>query len=144
MSETPPDDRPASVDEQTATAYRLTDYYVNEFRLRIGQPQPDFDRYLAEHSYRSYTLLTAHNPYSVALPAPVNAARHRTLLTLVRQLGLTYLPARGEAPGGDWPTEVGVCLLDVPLTQVVQLGRVYEQNALVRGRRWEPPRLIWL
>ena len=143
MPLTPTDRPPLPPDQQFAEAYRRADYRVNGLLLKIGQPHPDFDRYLAEHGHTDFVILTAYNPCSTPLPPPVNAARHRTLLLLVDQLGLDQLTASGSDPEGNWPAEHGLCLF-VDSVFGGHLGRFYAQHAIVAGSLGTLPRLVWL
>ena len=142
--DTPPSDSlPLMIDQRLTDVYRAAYYRVNGYTLKIGHVNPDFDAWLTERGYRRYCFLTAHNPRSTPLPAPVNAARHRTLLSFADRLGIPYVAASGSSPSGDWPTEEGVCLFDCPLDHARELGNLYEQHALVVGVVGGPPELFW-
>lgn len=138
-------DEPARrADEKWGAAYRRAHYRVNDFSLRIGRPHPEFDTWLTRAAATHYLILTAHNPYSTPLPSPVNAARHATLLALLDARGYRYVAASGHDPAGSWPAEHGVCLLDAPEWEGPEIGRLFEQHALVEGRRGGSPKLLWL
>lgn len=143
MPSPPSDQSTHSPDQSLEEAYRAADYRVNGQLLKIGRPHPEFDRWLSEQQYTTYYLLTAHNPYSTPLPPAVNALRHRTLLRLLDGLGMDYAPASGGDTAGTW-TEEGVCLFDVPLRTADQLGKIYEQHAVVHGSRGGQALLRWL
>ena len=143
MTPNPTDRSPLPPDQHLAVAYRRADYRVNGLLLKIGHPHPDFDRYLAELGHTDFVILTAYNPRSTPLPQPVNAARHRTLLLLVNHLDLDHVPASGSDPGGDWPTEHGLCLF-VDAALGIHLGNFYAQHAIVVGSLGTLPRLVWL
>ena len=144
MTRTPHDERSTLPDERLQRAYHHADYRVNGYVLKIGQPHPDFDRWLLERGVHAYVLLTTYNPGSTPLPPAVNEARHRTLLRLLEGRGMHWIPASGSDPENDWPEEHGVCLLDAPATDARELGRLYEQHAIVEGFRDGAPVLYWL
>ncbi|PPK88879.1 uncharacterized protein DUF3293 [Neolewinella xylanilytica] len=144
MSLTSPDEQNGLPDERLARAYREADYRVNDTVLRIDEPHPDFDRLLSERQCTYYFFLTAFNPRSTKLPPSVNEARHRTLLTLVAGRGWAYLSASGADPKNDWEEETGLCLLDPPREEALEVARLYEQHAIVEGRRGATPVLTWL
>ncbi|CAH0999662.1 hypothetical protein LEM8419_00962 [Neolewinella maritima] len=140
----PPTDQSTGLpDQHLRDAYRRADYTVNGQRLKIGQPHPEFDRWLAELGHSSYTILTAYNPLSTPLPQVVNAARHRTLTALVDQLRYAHVVASGSDPAGHWPDEHGLCLFDLPEEKSIHLARLYEQHAIVVGGLGRTPRLLY-
>ena len=144
MSLPPNDERPSFPDERLVRAYRNADYRVNGTVLKIDEPHPDFDRHLASAGAEYYTFLTAYNPRSTPLPPVVNEARHQQLLQLLAGRNLRFLPASGSDPANDWEEEIGVCLLDPPPEEALEIGRLFEQHAVVEGRRGGPARLRWL
>ncbi|MBB4078556.1 hypothetical protein GGR28_001169 [Lewinella aquimaris] len=125
-------------------AYLNARYTVNGISLKIGEPHPEFDRWLSERSAFRYAILTAHNPQSRPLAPTVNQARNDTLQVLLDQLQLEYVPASGEDPAGVWPSETGFCILDGRPTAPREIGRLYEQYAIVVGERGGSPGLRWL
>ncbi|NJB87607.1 hypothetical protein GGR26_003391 [Lewinella marina] len=131
-------------DEKLAQAYRNAVYVVNGYELKIDEPHPDFDAWLSRRGHRYYLILTAFNPYSTPLPEPVNEARHHTLIELLDRRGMPYVAAAGSDPEGGWPEERGVCLLDPSPEAGCAIGRLYQQHAIVVGRRGESPDLVWL
>ena len=140
----PTDESPALLDDRLRQAYRTAHYWVNGLLLQIGQPQPDFDHWLARRGYRDYSLITAYNPFSTPLSAPVNEARHRTLVQLVERLRLPHVAASGSDPGGSWPDEHGLCIFAPGTHFGRHLGRIYQQHAIVVGSRGSAPRLLYL
>jgi hypothetical protein len=144
MPPTPSDKSTAFPDQSIQDAYRGADYRVNGFLLRIDVAHPGFDTFLEGQGVEYYVVLTADNPRSVRLAPPVNQARRDTLLQLLKVRGSRYVAATGEDPQGRWPVEEGVCLLDPSPEDARELGRLYEQHAIVEGRRGGCPTLHWL
>lgn len=144
MPEPTSDESTLPPDERLDRAYRRARYVVNDFSLEIDVPQPDFDAWLTRRGCSTYAILTAWNPRSTPLPAAVNAARQATLESLLRRRGLSFVPAAGTDPEGEWPAEHGVCLLDPPPDAARELGVIYEQHAIVVGDVGGSPTLLWL
>ena len=141
----PFNDRPPTPpDQQLDRAYRGACYEVNDYTLKIGQPHPNFDRWLAEVHYSTYLIVTAHNPESLLLPAAENLARELQLIHFAEAHGLTFIPSRASDPTGAWAAETGLCLLDVSRADGYAIGRRFAQNAVVEGERGGLPRLVWL
>ena len=144
MPLTPNDERKSFPDERLVRAYRNAEYRVNGSILKIDEPQPEFDRQLSEKGVRYYVILTAYNPRSSSLPPAVNQARHQTLLQLLDARNMDYLAASGADPQNEWEEEIGVCLLNPAPEEAYEIGRLYQQHAVVEGYRGEDPKLIWL
>lgn len=144
MPDTPTDRPPPSIDQSLVDAYRSAHYTTNGFTLKIGEPHPEFDNWLSQRSLHKYCLITAHNPLSHPLPAIVNQARHRTLVQLLDRLKMIYTDASSSDPSGEWPAEPGVCLFDVAPARAREIGRLYQQHAIVEGHRGGVPELYFL
>ncbi|WP_020571402.1 DUF3293 domain-containing protein [Neolewinella persica] len=144
MSAPSSDERPAHYDEQLNVSYTSAEYVFHEFVLKIGQHHPDFDDWLTEQGYRKYAFLTAFNPRSVLYSPADNTERQESLHQLLRVGGLPFAPAAGRDPEGNWPTEIGVFLFDVPSGEVHELARVFGQNAVVEGKVAGVPFLVWV
>jgi hypothetical protein len=124
----------------TAFWAEFPDRYV---RLRVGDPSPDVDTALSETGADSWAFVTASNPRSELSTPTQNRQRHDALLRRVRDLGWPFVPGIGAGEVGDWPPEVSLLILGIPLFEAQDLGREFEQNAIVVGRRGEPARLHW-
>lgn len=157
-----------------ARAYRLTGYQVGDAEIRIGRRGPDLvipgDPCAARHergvgaapareintlprvrptfqeskaralgiSHREATLIGAWNPWSKRYPDGRNRRLHRRLLAETRRL--TTLPAFGAL--GRWREDHLLVLGDPRPAR--RLAWCFGQRALVRLRRGQPARLVWL
>jgi len=81
---------------------------------------------------RRFAIITAHNPRSERLSSEDNALRHEELGRDLKALGLEYTPSTGESPDRSW-VEEGFAVFDMALEQALELGRKYEQHAIVYG-----------
>lgn len=96
----------------------------------------------AEQNVDSWAFLTAFNPGSQQWSAADNARRQRLLEDRLRQLGIAFLPGEGVADDGRWPTEASVLAYGIREETARELGRLFEQVAIVVGRRGGPARLV--
>ena len=114
--------------------YRASEYVCQNYRLRPGVVNGRWAEYLAAQGHKSFTFVTAYNPYSdVTTPLYVNLARAQVLRKWVEEQGYEYLPAAGVDPSGEWPAEVGVMVFDLPLGLGLQLGAGFGQHAVLYG-----------
>jgi hypothetical protein len=134
-----------SIDPALVAAYLATEYRVGtpEFGLRIGKRSEEL---AAEHRVRGVgasAFVTACNPFSMELTDEQNAARHRDLCAELQSRGLAFIEGIGE-PVGDWKGEPSVLILGISREQASELGRRYEQNAIVWSGADAVPELVLL
>lgn len=126
--------------------YRQTVYWVfgphAYIGLRVEQTSPELDRLLEEAGALEWAHITAWNPRSRPLSPPDNRQAQDALEWAVRAR-YSSLPGVGAATDGDWPPEEGLFIFGIPEAEAVELGRRFEQNAVVCGRKGEPARLVW-
>ena len=114
--------------------YRASEYVCQNFRLRPDQVNGRWAEYLAAHGHKSFTFITAYNPYSdVTTSRADNLARSRVLRGWVKERRFDYLPAAGVDPGGEWPEEVGLMIFNVPLSVALDVGAGLGQHAILYG-----------
>ncbi len=95
-----------------------------------------------ENGVESWAFLTGFNPLSQLCSAEDNARRQRLLEERLRQLGIAFLHGEGVADDGRWPVEASVLAYGIGEETARDLGRLFEQVAIVVGRRGGPARLV--
>lgn len=129
-------------------AYRRTRYRVSlpgggAIELRIGQRSRAVDRVLAVCGYRHWAFVTAANPGSRPLPAWRNQARTQGLARTLVAAGFRALLGFGEPEQGGWIPEASFLVLGMTASRARRLGRQFQQNAIVAGRRGRAGALHW-
>jgi hypothetical protein len=81
---------------------------------------------------RRFTLITAQNPFSQPLPDAENAKRNNQMRLEIETRGWAYGDSSGSSPDQTW-REDGFVIWDAPVQDVLELGRRFEQNAIVYG-----------
>ncbi|MGL4611446.1 MAG: DUF3293 domain-containing protein [Trueperaceae bacterium] len=84
-------------------------------------------------SNRPYAIITAHNPYSQKLSLQENNQRHEQLENILLARRLEHSPSTGESPDGSW-CEEGFIVFDILLEDALEIGRYFEQHAIVYGQ----------
>ena len=118
----------------TLAAYLGTDYCIfagPPFILRIGAASAPLSKLYRQHECNCAAFVTACNPYSQQVGASVNAARQTRLRDELQQCGLIFFDGEGKHPDGNWPAEPSFLVLGLALEEAKDLGRRYEQNAIV-------------
>jgi hypothetical protein len=132
---------------ETVRAYRETHYRVQGAMpcvLRIDECCPDLVELYRTHGVSSAAFITACNPFSQRLSIADNEGRRIALAEELQRLALPFLPGMGEHPNGQWPGEESYLVLGVTHDAAIQLGRQFEQNAIVWCGSDAVPRLILL
>ena len=119
---------------ETILAYTETDFVVHDEQvliLRIDEYNAELNKLYKVYNTRTCTFVTAYNPYSQVLKESVNIARNKGLAAELDDKALKYLPAEGIHHSGDWPIEASYLVLGLSLEESCELGKKYEQNAIV-------------
>ena len=132
-------------DLQTAYQQAIYEVYPEQtIRLRIGEYSPQLNRLLKKYNCATWTIITAFNPHSKCLSELENEQRHQSLIEFLQPLQLTTIDALGRDEGGSWTPEKSLFILGIDRPQAKNIGRKFEQNAIVYGELGKPPELQWL
>jgi hypothetical protein len=112
-----------------AEAYTLTHYKTPKVSFTLSQLSTGVTLF----DGRSFAIITAHNPKSEAFLKEENDKRHQQLLERVQQNHYSFNSSLGQSPDGSWQEE-GVVIFDIDLAAALQLGRDFEQYAILYGQ----------
>jgi hypothetical protein len=133
------------MDKDLYNAYSSTLYQVAEPRvdIRIGVKSKELDALLLLHNRTTYAFITAWNPFSKILSEDENNRRNKLLF---EELFKKYVLFQGHGIGQDpkWKPEESFLVLGIDERTAAELGRKYEQNAIVFGAYDEEPQLLVL
>jgi hypothetical protein len=137
----------SSIDTATIQAYLKTDFHVHSepsFILHVGEFCPELDTLCQRHGISASAYVTAYNPRSIAADEDFNTGRHGLLLRELESRGLRWMDGFGQHPSNDWPPEPSVLVLGISLDVAKDLGRQFEQNAILWIGPDTVPQLILL
>lgn len=126
-----------------ATCYRVYLPTATE-DVRIGEPAPAVDAWLAEHEAQAAAILTACNPGSRLLGTAANRRLQAALLHLLHAMPHPMLPGCNIAEAGGWPDEHSLIVAGLSRGEARRLAARFGQNALVWLGREAPARLAWV
>jgi hypothetical protein len=139
------DDAP---DPSLDAAYRATRYVLDlpagPLVLRVGEPAPVLDAWLAGQGFAVWAWLTAFNPGSQRLGDDENARRQAALKSALASRSLPWIDGRALADNAGWPDESSVLVPGLPCADALALAGEFGQAAILCGRVGEPPALVWL
>lgn len=135
------------IDPDTLQAYAETDYRVfgaAPFVLRVGVFSNELAALQAQLGVTCSAFVTAHNPCSRLLSSDENDARNAMLARMVAEFGLTCIAGIGQHPNNRWPGEASFLVPGATLDTAQDLGRHFEQNAIVWCAADAVPKLVLL
>ena len=133
--------------KQLSQSYRQTTYKVltgqGPVHLRIDQHSKVLDDLLIEHGAQFWAFITAWNPYSQVLTLAENRQRNSILERQIKHMKLHYLPGLGCGDDPSWMPEESWFVFDLSRANAIQLGQLFEQNAVVLGSLKTNAELVW-
>ena len=126
--------------------YKEALYQIKNFpdvRIRPGYKNPSIDDLLNKYQVDRGAIITPYNPRSKKLSVEENEAKLLLFKHQILQLGLPYLDTVSSDEQGDW-LEYGVLVMGIDLIKAREIGREYEQNALIYMQSNSAPEVIWI
>jgi hypothetical protein len=114
-------------------AYNTTEYkvYSPPIVLKIGTASQELKDLLISYNATTWAYITAFNPFSKILTKSENLKRHEELKVKISN----YKFFEGEGVGEDktWEPETSLLVVGISLNEAIEIGKFYEQNAIVVG-----------
>ncbi len=124
----------SEISQLTIKAYFATDYCVSgepPFVLRVGVANEYLARLYNQLKTDSGTFVTAYNPRSFNVGESANRARQAEMVEELRRRNLNFLDGIGKHPSGEWEAEPSYFVLGLSQEAAKELGKRYDQNAIV-------------
>ena len=122
------------IDKELEIAYANTSYRLLEradIVLRVGKFNPELLNLFDEFETKTAAFVTAWNPFSNPLPMAENQKHNQKLLFWIQEHGLTCFEGVGEGDDGRWPGEESYLIIGIDRTQALELGKLFNQNAVI-------------
>ncbi len=137
----------SAIDPETLRAYRETDYRVLgslPATLHIGEPCPELLLLHEKYQVRCSAFITAWNPLGRPVTAQINTRRQQALMIELSRRAPVAVAAIGQHPGNEWPGEPSFLVPGLMRSAAQDLGRQFEQNAIIWSGADAVPELILL
>jgi hypothetical protein len=128
-------------------SYKLADYHVDtspSFILKIGVQSHELADMYEKYSKETAAFITAFNPYSQELSNQENKDRNHKLEKLIQTLHFDYIHGEGKCGDGDWDGEKSFLIFGISEEQASEIGKEFEQNAIVWCDKDAIPQLLLL
>ena len=129
-------------------AYLATDYWLghtaHDIVLKIGIRSEGLAALFSERSVCCGAFLTACNPRGAIQPDAANERGHAELAHLLQEHGAAAIEGSGSGKDTDWPAEKSWFALGLQLDPAKDIGRRFDQDAIVWVGPDAVPQLILL
>ncbi len=129
-------------------AYLATDYRLGhtdqDIVLKIGKRSERLAALFAASGVACGAFLTAYNPRGATQSDEANERSHSELAGLLRDQELRAVEGSGSEEGTEWPAEKSYFALGLQLDAAKQIGRHFDQDAIVWVGADAIPQLILL
>jgi hypothetical protein len=119
--------------KELINAYNTTEYkvYSPAIVIKIGTSNQELNDLLISFNATTWAYITAFNPFSKILTKAENLKRHEELKVKIEN----YKFFEGEGVGEDkaWEPELSLLIIGIPINESIEIGKFYEQNAIVIG-----------
>ncbi len=135
------------MDTALVDAYRETEYRVTEgepFTMMVDVPCDGLQSLYRVMNSICAVFITAYNPLSRVSSDADNVRRQADLAEELRRRALVKIAGVGQHPSGPWPGEPSYLVLGIDLHEAQELGRVFDQNAIIWCDADAVPTLILL
>ena len=127
-------------------AYSRAEYVVLSsppIVFKIDERCTELDQLLDSCHVSLAGFITACNPKGLPQSDDENILAMNQLQSAIDDLRLPYFKGFGMDPEGTWK-EDSYLIMGIELDQACQLGRLFEQNAIVMLARNMVPKLVWM
>ena len=111
--------------------------------FKIDERCTELDQLLDSCHVSLAGFITACNPKGLHQSDGENILAMNQLLSAIDDLRLPYFKGFGRDPEGAWK-EDSYLIMGIELDQACQLGRLFDQNAIVMLARNMVPKLVWM
>jgi len=123
----------SSVDDELIKAYIAVDFQVNTdptFILKIGRYSRELSELYKQYNCKVSSYITAWNPLGKTLSSSENKRLNNALKDSISEK-YKFIEGVGRDPDGKWPGEESFLVLGINREDAMQLGKEFDQNAIV-------------
>ena len=99
--------------------------------IKIGIVNQELNDLLISVNASTWAYITAFNPFSKILTKADNMKRHEELK--VKITNYKFFEGEGVGEDKEWEPELSLLIIGIPINESIEIGKVYEQNAIVVG-----------
>jgi hypothetical protein len=99
--------------------------------------------FIFENNAYTWCFISALNPHSMQMSEDENEKRHRNLVDKIKAMKWRFCEGNGIPAGDNWKPEKSVLILDISMNEAIELGKDFQQNAIVFGRLNQAPELVF-
>ena len=126
-------------------AYSKANYKIlvePAFSFKIGQKNLKLCAFLHSHNSNTAAYVTAFNPQSKKTSYSLNLTFQEKLYNILSKSTYAFFEGCGKDPNKVWPEEPGFLILSIPELNAINLGKKFNQNAIVWIEKNGAPKLV--
>ncbi len=134
-----------NTDQHTLQAYLNSTYITKkpDLTIKIGEANQSLNLFLFDNNSFFWTFISASNPYSTVLSDDENELLYNDLIENVKTMKLRYCEGLGIPSDDQWKAEKSLLILDISKKEAIELGKKYNQNAIIFGKLNQAPELVF-
>ncbi len=134
-----------NIDQHVLQAYLNTTYSTKnpELAIKIGELNQPLNVFLFDNNSFTWAFVSASNPFSSILSKDENNLRHEALIQKTKSMKWRFCEGVGNPSDESWKAEKSLLILDISKKEAIELGKEFNQNAIVFGRLSQAPELVF-
>ena len=134
-----------NIDQHTLQAYLSTSYVTEkpDLSIKIGEMNRPLNVFLFDNNSFFWAFVSASNPYSSMLSDNENELLHNNLIEIVKENKFRFVEGLGVPSDESWKAEKSLLILDISKKEAIELGKHFNQNAIVFGQLNQVPELVF-
>jgi hypothetical protein len=134
------------ISDELINAYNETNYFIDNVSipLKINKYNSFLQTICIKYNVNTCAYITAYNPYSKQVDIDENIKNNASLKLLLEKNNYEYLEGFGCHPSNEWEKEYSFLIIGINYDDACNIGREYNQNAILWCNNDYIPKLILL
>ena len=121
------------ISEELINAYMETDYFINNtsIPLKINKYHSYLQTIYNNYNKNTCAYITAYNPYSEQVDININIKNNESLKLLLKENNYKYIGGYGYHPSNEWEKEYSFLIIGINYDEACEIGKKYNQTAIL-------------
>ncbi len=121
------------ISEELINAYMETNYFIDKISipLKINKYNSFLQNIYDNNNINTCAYITAYNPYSKRVNIDKNIKNNESLKSLLDEKNYKYIEGFGSHPSNEWEKEYSFFIINIDYNSACDIGRKYNQNAIL-------------
>ncbi len=121
------------ISDELIMAYMETNYFINNIKipLKINKYNSCLQNIYNKYNVNTCAYITAYNPYSKIVDTDENIKNNESLKLLLEQNNYKYIEGFGCHPSNEWEKEYSFLIIGIEYNNACDIGKKYNQTAIL-------------